>query len=455
MGRQPLLPLGEKLIAARNHCSSQPLPDKSAWDAQPLKLSPRRAVTAAGPNILSRSQEAARGSDKAAVPSSSLGRQHLMSGHPDKQGSAGKSAACSPKPQLSAHGEDAVRELGKDAACAEDEPTPAQEPQHLAEDCSPSKQLSFHLTPTLEVQQSSAVSAQQEALAAAPSISAHKECHSASADQDQAAILVPKAQHLALSPQALSPKSCEAASGSQAEQAIMSSEADVRDKPENAAEAGPSSTGMSLAHAARDLSATEVQHCPTQLLPLPCAAVMSTLVEEEPPSMAASPRPADPAEACDGAQSRHSKEGSERQGAHEHNDAAQSEQAEPARPQPAGTCEAPAGQQQEDCQMTTSSPSDRAQGCSDNAAHAGAPVHSPAAATSAQDPGTINPPQQLAENEVEAPVAGGPAACIHGVDPRQSPGTLRSPQRTDAMVSPLLSVQVSSNPPHFGCSTSP
>ena len=318
MSRQPLLPLDERPNAAKNQCSSQPLPDKSAWDAQPLKLSPRRAVTAAGPNILSRSQEAARGSDKAAVPSSSLGRQHLMSGHADKQDSAGKSAPCSPKPQLSAHEEDAVRELGEDAACAEDEPTPAQEPQHLAEHCSPSKQLSFHLTPTLEVQQSPAVSAQQEASAAAPSISAHKECHSASADQGQAAILVPKPQHLALSPQLLSQKSCKAASGSHAEQAIMSLEADFHDEPDDAADTDPSSAGMSPAQTARDLPATEVQHCPTQLLPPPCAAVMSTLVEEEPPSMAASPRPADPPEACEGMQSRHFKEASERQGAHAH-----------------------------------------------------------------------------------------------------------------------------------------
>jgi hypothetical protein len=169
--------------------------------------------------------------------------------------------------------------------------------------------------------------------------------------------------------------------------------------------------------------------------------------------MAASPWPADPPEACKGMQSRHSKEASERQGAHAHeqNDAGQSEQA---RPQPARACEAPAGQQRVDCQVTTSSQSDRAEDCSDHAAHAGA-AHSPGAAISAQDPGTISPPQQLAENVVEAPVADGLASCIHGTDPRQSPGTLSSPQRAVAMVSPLLSVQVNSSPPHFGCSTRP
>ena len=200
MSRQPLLPLGEGRKAAVTHHSSQPLPERPAWDAASLRPCPE--------------------------PSSNN----------DRSGKA---------------------------------------PQESEHPLSPDRQLSFHLTPTLEaeeVQQSPAASAQPLAQAHVQEAPADEHHHSSLAVQGLAAEHMSEgAKPLSLCPLSLCVPSHDRPKAGQAaprEQAAVPKPANCENPKQMAG--GGTAAGLSPSLIARDLPATEVQEGPTQLPVLLC-----------------------------------------------------------------------------------------------------------------------------------------------------------------------------------------
>ena len=192
VSRQPLLPLDEGRKAAANHHSSQPLPEKPAWDAASLR----------------------------------------------------------PCPQRSSNNDRSKK-------------TPLKSEQPL----SPDRQLSFHLTPTLEaekVQQSPAASAQPVASGNIQEAAAEEDYHSLSAGQGLTGM------HSSEGAQPLSPclrSPCvphhnrpEAGQATPTEQPAAPAAAKSESHPQMAGISTAAS--LSPSPTARDLPATEVQECP-------------------------------------------------------------------------------------------------------------------------------------------------------------------------------------------------
>ena len=206
VSRQPLLPLDEGRKAAVMHHSSQPLPERPAWDAASLRPCPEQ-------------------------PSNN-----------DRSGKA---------------------------------------PQKSEQPSSADRQLSFHLTPTLEaeeLQQSPAASAQHLARAHAQEAPADEHHHRLPGQGLTAEHVSEAAQPLSLCPPSLCAPFYDRPEAEQAaprEQAAVPTPANCENSTQMAGVG--TAAGLSPSSIARDLPATEVQERPTQL-----PMVLCTLLEALP-----------------------------------------------------------------------------------------------------------------------------------------------------------------------------
>ncbi len=289
--RQPLLPLEDRMKATANMHSSQPLPEKPAWGEEAPGQASKAAV---GKGSRSTSSQGGQRSEEAKAAPAEQGKQITSSPVADERSTPNTGIATTPVSEQSREDEDRQKE---DQSVRHTPEEGAAEAEQSAEPSPPGKQLSLHLTPTLEadVQQSPQGSAQPNADHNAERC-ADGRSHGTAAEHDQPVSGSVKA---AQSEEAVLPNGSDRGMCEAAEQALTEEVAILQDHqheaPGHAAAISPG-PALSLCLVAGDLPETEVQLCPTQLL-TPCPAGKGSLTEAQTPSPSLAPpfSPAAPA----------------------------------------------------------------------------------------------------------------------------------------------------------------
>ena len=274
--------------------SSQPLPEKPAWGEEAPGQASKAAVRKVSRSISSTGQGGQRPEEAEAAPAEQ-GKQGRSSPIAEKESTPHAGVATMPVSQQSqekdedrqVHAESQRHTPERSAVKAEQSPQASP----------PGKQLSLHLTPTLEpdVQQSPQGSAQPKA---APSVErcADGYSHGTAAEQDQpvsGSLKAARPEEAAL-PNESDRGMCEAAEQARTEEVAALQDPHHED-PGHAAAISPG-PALSPCLVAGALPETEVQHSPTQLL-TPCPAGKSGPKEARTPSPGLAPpfAPAAPA----------------------------------------------------------------------------------------------------------------------------------------------------------------
>jgi len=144
--RQPLLPIHEGMKARAQFYSSQPLPEKPSWGLQNPGQPARSDARPDSSKTSSIGLGSVQNIQADTQPSAERGRQDAPSIPLNKHGSAEGTAALPPPQAVSAVDRDSQEHDMHNNTNAK----PLQESQQASQPVSPVKQLSFHLTPTLE-----------------------------------------------------------------------------------------------------------------------------------------------------------------------------------------------------------------------------------------------------------------------------------------------------------------
>ncbi len=283
------MPLGDRMKATANMHSSQPLPEKPAWGDDAPGQASKANVNSKGRSNSSTGQSGQRISDKGALPAEQ-GGQDASSPLANKHSSTNAGPAALPvSQQLQVRDQDRQEQ---DNGCDTTRQTQTQSDQP-AQPSLPCKQLSLHVTPTLEGDVQHSPPAQPKSEIAAE-ISADGHVHGILAEHKQP---VGASVQATLPEQAVLPNVSDKCTGEAAEQTRIEDTAQLQAHHSEAlGQPAAVSPGAALSpvFVARDLPETEVQHCPTQLL---SPAGRSTLIETQAPSPSPAPHsaPATPA----------------------------------------------------------------------------------------------------------------------------------------------------------------
>lgn len=384
--------------------------------------------------------------------------QHVQSMLAGRHSGAVREPSSLPLPQILQHEQSTPRQQDETPTSLPTMPTPTEkalpEPQQCPELSLPGLRLSYHITPTLETDagQSPLVSAQHEPPAQVPDRSAVEQHHSAPEQEHTAAQT--SAAELPAQPSAHTPiSSAQTRQDAEKEtQSKQAAEAGNSAEAVKAADAG-ATAGLSPMSMFKDLPATEVQHGPMQLLSFLCTAPKCAPVTEEQlglPESSAPMAPAEPSQGANGRQERGTVRSQEAEEEHS-NGALQATPDRPAEPQPRGALGAGPELLMPQADICTPDPSpapDNTQRDSEDAGHTAVETPGPAGVQEGSRPST---PLPAAEHTPQPAVAPSAAAGLEDAPPQQTLEALPAPFQIPAVVSPELSVPVSSTPRTPSC----
>ena len=435
--------------AAANMHSSQPLPEKPAWEDDTPGQASKAHINSKGRSTSSTGQSGQRIGDAEALPAEQ-GRQGESSLLANKHSSTDAGPAALPvSQQLQDKDQD---KQAQDKTCDNACKTQSQYEQAVQPSL-PCKQLSLHLTPTLEgdVQHSPPGSAQPKSDDAAER-SADRQGHGILAEHNRP---VSGSVQAALPEQAVLPYVFDTSTCVAAEQPCTEDTAQLQARHCNAlGQAAAASPGAALLSglAARELPETEVQHCPTQVLsPAGRSTLMGTLAPS--PILAPQSAPTTPG----GAPKSWDSAGKMlplgwAQAGKQAVCETQLELGASANPQPAHLDPDEAALQSQDCSACQPPPGEEAQGGNPAADRAASKTGTPAA-TGVED--SCRKPFPGARDAATAATAAGGAAHQQIAHPSQAAGAPVRSARTAGMSSPGPSEQVHITTAYPACQAVP